>query len=742
MHRKSGRSSRFSFDSSRGRNRADRRHASVTLRIETLEERLPLTTLPTGFFETHLTYNSTLSRPTAIEISPIGELWVLEQTGRVQLVRDDGTTHTVDTLTVDSSGERGLLGIAFDPSYDGAGPNTDYVNLYYTVPRVDSGNPANNQLGRFEVSGAGTTTPTFTSGTIIRDLPPEDEDGDPASDGDTIHNGGAIHFGSDGKLYLAVGDHNYDTTPQSAHVSQILSTPFGKILRLNPDGSNPSDTPNPFYTGSATDWEGSIWALGLRNPYTFAFEAGTGKMFINDVGETVWEEINEGEAAANYGWAGSTSPLWEGFEPTATWTNYRDPQMAYDHSGATAPSPASAAITGGAFYPAGSQFGGAYAGKYFYADWGGNYIRVFDPDDPGSAGTPDTSTSFASSLTTSNPVDLKVDAAGNLYYVARGGFGANTGEIYRISANHVAARNIFYNNSAFDLNSTAINSDDDTAIDTSKTALLPGITGAFVNATPYTKGVNGVMVDLAGTGDHTAITVADFVFKVGNNNTPSTWAAAPAPTAVSVRVGAGVLGSDRVEITWADGAITNTWLEVQVLATANTDLADLGGAAAGIGDVFFYGNKVANNSGDLITSVPDAGSVFLNFGVATVTNVFDHDKSGVVSVPDAGIAFTNFGAILGINVAVGGPFAPGGGEVSPATAGGGAAGLSSGLASSSSSDQSVALPASVSARLETASSGSGVVATYSQLLEEAGDDGDDGDDGGVDDELLAALAGG
>src|SRR5437764_1052410 len=82
-------------------------------------------------------------------------------------------------------------------------------------------------------------TPTLGSPVVIRDLPPE------AEDGDTNHNGGAIHFGVDGKLYAAVGDHNYDTTPQSADVSQILTTPFGKMLRLNPDGTNPSD--NPFF---------------------------------------------------------------------------------------------------------------------------------------------------------------------------------------------------------------------------------------------------------------------------------------------------------------------------------------------------------------------------------------------------------------------------------------------------------------------------------------------------------------
>lgn len=409
------------------RQRSSQTRRPATLRVEHLEDRWTPTVLPTNFTETLITSQSDLSGPTAMEFSPTGQLFALEQTGSVKLVRTDtGTTHTALTLTVDSAGERGLLGIAFDPSYDGAGPNTDRVFLYYTTPRTSSTNPSHNRLSRFTVTGAGTTTPTLGSEVVLYELPPENEDNNLATDGDTNHNGGALHVGPDGKLYVAVGDHNYDTTPQSNHVSQTLTTPFGKILRLNLDGSIPTD--NPFFN-TATGNNRAAWALGLRNPYTFAFQPGTGRMFINDVGESAWEEINDGIAAANYGWAGSTSPLWEGFEsPPPSWANYRDPIMAFDHSSASG-APAGCAITGGVFYPASGSFPSAYAGKYFFADVCGNFIRVFDPANPGSLSNPDTSTAFASSLSTGGPVDLKVDAAGNLYYLARGG----TGEVYRIS---------------------------------------------------------------------------------------------------------------------------------------------------------------------------------------------------------------------------------------------------------------------------------------------------------------------
>ncbi len=545
-----------------------KRSLNAQLGLESLEERLALTALPPGFTETLVTTGSNLSSPTAMDFSPTGELWVLEQSGNVKLVRGDGTTHTAIDLAVDSSGERGLLGIAFAPNYDGAGPNQDFVYLYYTLGRTSPTDPANNQVVRFTVSGAGGNTPTLTSPQLIRELPPEDEDNNLGTDGDTNHNGGAIHFGPDGKLYVAIGDHNYDPpgAQQATHVSQQLDTPFGKMLRLNADGSNPSD--NPFFTGGSNDWQGAIWALGLRNPYTFAIDPVDGRVFINEVGEASWEEINAGEAGANFGWAGSNAPVWEGFENDGSpppWTNYHDPIMAYNHSN-DAPTPAAVNITGGAFYPANSQFGAAFAGKYFFADAGAGFIRYFDPAEPGTVDVPDTSSSFASSLTTFGPVDLKVDATGNLYYLARGG------EIHRISytgdygPSEIIGRHLFYNNSKFDGGNPGANASDDAAIATDKSAYQAGSGLAEVlHVSSYSRGINGIMIDVV--GNHGPLDVSDFKFRVGNNDSPETWAIAPAPMLVTLRAGAGEDGSDRVEIIWADGAIANSWLKSQSKAT-------------------------------------------------------------------------------------------------------------------------------------------------------------------------------
>jgi|GEM_PF-1928694 len=591
-----------------------------------------------------------------MDFSPTGELWVLEQSGNVKLVRSDGTTHTAIDLAVDSSGERGLLGIAFAPNYDGAGPNQDFVYLYYTLGRTGPADPANNQVIRFNVTGAGTITPMLTSPQMIREFPPEDEDNNLGTDGDTNHNGGAIHFGPDGKLYVAIGDHNYDPpgAQQATHVSQRLDTPFGKVLRLNADGSNPSD--NPFYTGSSNDWQGSIWTLGLRNPFTFAIDPADGRVFINDVGEASWEEINAGEAGANFGWAGSNAPVWEGFENDGSpppWTNYHDPIMAYNHSN-DEPTPAAVNITGGVFYPANSQFGAEFGGKYFFADAGAGFIRYFDPAEPGTVAVPDTSSPFASSLTTFGPVDLKVDASGNLYYLARGG------EIHRISytgdygPSEVLGRHLFYNNSKFDGSNPNANASDDAAIATDKSAYQAGVGLAEAqHVSSYSRGINGIMIDIG--GNHGPLDVSDFTFRIGNNDSPETWVEAPTPTLVTVRAGAGTNGSDRVVIIWPDGAIANMWLQVTV---EGDDSVGGFNTSTGLGasDVFYFGNRIGDTFVNIppavfSTSAGDELAARANPGTEQpVTSIYDFDRNGAVSAGDQLVARVNAGLLVRLNL--------------------------------------------------------------------------------------------
>jgi glucose/arabinose dehydrogenase len=221
------------------------------------------------------------------------------------------------------------------------------------------------------------------------------------------HQGGAIHFGTDGKLYIAIGDHT------AGEPAQKLTTLQGKLLRINPDGSIPEDS--PFFRTTRAKYR-AIWALGLRNPFTFAVQPATGRIFINDVGEGAWEEVNEGFAGANYGW-----PATEG--PTSD-KRFIGPIYHYPV----------ASVSGGAFCPAGgsARFPRRYQGKYFFMDFVRGWIKVLDPDRPMSVET------FATGLT--RPVDLSFGPDGALYVLLRdawvidGNFRSGTGSLLRIRA--------------------------------------------------------------------------------------------------------------------------------------------------------------------------------------------------------------------------------------------------------------------------------------------------------------------
>jgi hypothetical protein len=176
---------------------------------------------------------------------------------------------------------------------------------------------------------------------------------------------------------------------------------------------------------------------------------------------------------------------------------------------------------------------------------------------------------------------------------------SDTWRVGGLPAGRVAGRHVFYNNSAFDGGSAAAGAQDDGAVATDKQALLPGQTAAFANYTSYSRGINGLMVDVAGlAGD---LTAADFQFKVGKDSDFANWVDAPAPLSVTRRAGAGTGGSDRVTILWADGAIRNQWLRVTVLANARTALP--------APDVFYFGNLVGETGDSAAAAVVTAADV-------------------------------------------------------------------------------------------------------------------------------------
>lgn len=341
-------------------------------------------TLPAGFTETQVAIG--LSNPTAIAFAPDGRLFVCEEGGAVRIIKNGVLLTTpFTTVNTDASNERGLLGIAIDPNFTG----NHFVYVYYTAPTPTVHNRVSRLTANGDVAVGGSEVAILELNTLTTN---------------SNHAGGGLHFGSDGKLYIATGDDNV------AANSQTLGNLFGKLLRINADGSIPND--NPFF-GTAAGDNRAIWALGLRNPFTFGFQPGTGRLFINDVGESLAEEINEGIAGGNFGW-----PSCEGVCSPANPT-FRDPIFAYGHgsSGTTG-----CAIVGAAFYnPPVSQFPPDYTGKYFFADFCSGWIRRFDP-------ATNTATDFAAGVLL--PTDLAVSPDGTLYYLARSG-----GTVYRVQFN-------------------------------------------------------------------------------------------------------------------------------------------------------------------------------------------------------------------------------------------------------------------------------------------------------------------
>ncbi len=299
--------------------------------------------------------------------SPDGRLFVSEKNGSLRVVKNGHLlAEPFMRIAVDTRSERGLMGVAFDPHFASNG----YVYAFYTT------SASKNRVSRFTASAANPDLVAPNSERVLLDNIPSDA---------ANHNGGAVHFGRDGKLYIAVGDSGF---PQN---SQNLGNLAGKMLRINADGSVPAD--NPFVGQSGRRPE--IWAYGLRNPYTFAFKSGTSTLFINDVGNNTWEEINSGSAGANYGW-----PTCEG---ACNRSGFVDPTYAYRHVSGSGSS-----ITGGVFYD-GHSFPADISDDYFFADYVGGFIKRYDPSTGQVSG-------FATSVP--SPVDLRIGPDGALYYLS------------------------------------------------------------------------------------------------------------------------------------------------------------------------------------------------------------------------------------------------------------------------------------------------------------------------------------
>ncbi len=252
--------------------------------------------------------------------TPDGRVLVCQQNGQLRVVKNGSllTTPAI-TLSVNTSGERGLIGVAVDPNFT----TNNYIYLYYTHTTGP-----HNRLSRFTMTGD-----VAGSESTILDFP---------TLSGIYHNGGGLAFGNDGKLYVAIGENQVGSN------SQNLDTYLGKLLRINSDGSVPAG--NPFTGGAARS---RVWAYGLRNPFTIASDPATGKIFVNDVGNATWEEINDATTGGkNFGW-----PDKEGM-CTSGCTGYTNPIYVYA-TNRTDPPPngQGCAINGGTFSMAPSVTG-------------------------------------------------------------------------------------------------------------------------------------------------------------------------------------------------------------------------------------------------------------------------------------------------------------------------------------------------------------------------------------------------
>jgi uncharacterized repeat protein (TIGR03806 family) len=301
--------------------------------------------------------------------------WLIEKTGNVYTFPNNQNAMQTDVKLVAnlaslinaSYNETGLLGIDFHPNYQ----TNKYVYFSYSAPAASSPVNVRSTVARFTVQNDGTVDKTQP--TLV--FPPDDSSPNIYDKPYDNHNGGNILFGPDGYLYFGIGDGGSGGDPGNR--SQNTMLPQGKMMRVDVDNipmgkrfGIPAD--NPFANGMGGLPE--IYAWGLRNPWRWSFDKGTGDMWVGDVGQDAYEEVDLLKLGGNYGWH-----IKEGFhcysQTPCMVPGLTDPIVEYPHPGGNGP----ASITGGYIYR-GSAIPAA-VGTYFYADEtnGDFYYIAYDP---------------------------------------------------------------------------------------------------------------------------------------------------------------------------------------------------------------------------------------------------------------------------------------------------------------------------------------------------------------------------
>jgi glucose/arabinose dehydrogenase len=292
--------------------------------------------------------------------SPPGDsrLFVVEKGGRIRIIRDGAV---VSGSFLDLSGrvstgpEQGLLGIAFDPAY---ASNGRFV-VNYTDVNGDT------RISAFHASADPDVADVASEMVLL-----------PVAQPFANHSGGQVVFGPDGFLYIGLGDGGSGGDPMGN--GQSLGTLLGKILRIDLNGATPYRIPpdNPFAATAGPARRGEIWSYGLRNPWRFSFDRANGDLYIGDVGQNSFEEIDVSPAATgagrglNFGWNTTEGThCYPNAGASCDRTGLTGPVLDYDHSDG------GCSVTGGYVYRGAAI--PALVGTYFYADYCRGWVRSF-----------------------------------------------------------------------------------------------------------------------------------------------------------------------------------------------------------------------------------------------------------------------------------------------------------------------------------------------------------------------------
>ncbi len=323
--------------------------------------------------------------------APSGDprLFVVEQGGRIKIIANGqvlGTPFLDISSIVQSGGERGLFSMAFHPQYS--------TNGYFYVNYTDNG--GDSRIVRYSVSGDAKGADPGTAKLILSLAQPAGN-----------HNGGQVAFGTDGMLYIGFGDGGGGGDPQGN--GQNTNTLLGSLLRIDVDSGDPYGIPgnNPFVGQAGAD---EIWAYGLRNPWRFSFDRVAGQLYIAEVGQNEWEEVNAvpaSQAEVNYGW--NTMESMHCYNAASCDTGgLTQPILEYSNSGGNC------SITGGYVYRGSTMT--EIQGHYFYSDYCSGFLRSFKYS--GGSLTDDVEWDVGD---LGNVTSLGEDASGELYILSDNG---------------------------------------------------------------------------------------------------------------------------------------------------------------------------------------------------------------------------------------------------------------------------------------------------------------------------------